>query len=460
MLLQQADDDRFLTAVFARLRHTLGGVAVTIACSGHPFPYVVRRDGSIESVGKPGTLLGMLATVSVTDVEIMLRPGETLVLYTDGLTEARGPSGFLGDRGLQDVLRSAAGLSAGAMADEIIRRLRVHHGVGEAVDDVAVLVIGVPARSPQSSRRRMGWSGGTSMMRSCAPSGSVATISRRPHGIVTGGCVTATPASTRRACSASTSGTCSHSTSASPGPPDRLSSRKPPPRKNTMPVITPPAPNSRCTAQPERLAVKTPRAVEVQGREQHAVPVLATSERCSTELGSQGRPSMCRKPMKPPTSITPTAPMNGRMPPLAEGDQHQHVGRQRRRGLEAQQRQQGDRRQPPPVRLLGADEAQQAEQRDHCQRHMQRMLQPGEGEADQVEGERQRRGDRRQLQGGEAIDLEPDLLGDRIHQHGGGQGRREADQQRRELPERQEGQQRQQEGVDDRGRRARKARPG
>jgi len=145
MLLQQADDDRFLTAVFARLRHTLGGLAVTIACSGHPFPYVVRRDGSIEPVGKPGTLLGMLATVSVTDVETMLRPGETLVLYTDGLTEARGPSGFLGERGLQDVLRSAAGLSAGAMADEIIRRLRVHHGVGEAVDDVAVLVIGVPA---------------------------------------------------------------------------------------------------------------------------------------------------------------------------------------------------------------------------------------------------------------------------------------------------------------------------
>lgn len=144
MLLQRADDDRFLTAVFARLSPALGGVDVTVACSGHPFPYIVRRDGSVEAIGRPGTLLGMLEKVSITDVDSKLRPGETLVLYTDGLTEARGPSGFLGERGLQDVLRTAAGRSASGMADEIIRRLRVHHGIGEAVDDVAVLVIAVP----------------------------------------------------------------------------------------------------------------------------------------------------------------------------------------------------------------------------------------------------------------------------------------------------------------------------
>ena len=71
-----------------------------------------------------------------------------------------------------------------------------------------------------------------------------------------------------------------------------------------------------------------------------------------------------------------------------------------------------------------------------------------------------RRGDRRQLKGGEAIDLQTDLLGDRVHQHGGRQRRGEADQQCGELPERQEGQHRQQEGVDDRRRRARPAHPG
>jgi PAS domain S-box-containing protein len=137
----------FLTAVTLRIQPTAAAVRVTIACAGHPLPLRVRPDGTVQAVGEPGTLLGVFDEVEVTDHTVELTDGESLVLYTDGLTEARGHDGSLfGEERLADSLAATAGRTA----DEIVRRIQADVGAFRRPgcgDDVAVLVLRVlPAR--------------------------------------------------------------------------------------------------------------------------------------------------------------------------------------------------------------------------------------------------------------------------------------------------------------------------
>jgi PAS domain S-box-containing protein len=149
-LLADVQDRRpFLTAVKLRVEPTAADIRVTVACAGHPLPLRVRADGTVEPVGVPGTLLGVFDEVDITDVAVDLAPDESLVLYTDGLTEARGRDGSLfGEDRLADVLSTTPGRTA----DEIVARIRValaefrRPGAG---DDVAVLVLRV--RPPVAS---------------------------------------------------------------------------------------------------------------------------------------------------------------------------------------------------------------------------------------------------------------------------------------------------------------------
>jgi PAS domain S-box-containing protein len=147
LLSDPADRRPFLTAVKLRIEPTAATVRVTVACAGHPLPLRVRADGTVEPVGVPGMLLGVFDDVSLTDVTVDLDDGETLVLYTDGLTEARGVDGSLfGEDRLAEVLTATCGRTS----DEIVRRIRA--AVGEfrrpgAGDDMAVLVLRVRRRS-------------------------------------------------------------------------------------------------------------------------------------------------------------------------------------------------------------------------------------------------------------------------------------------------------------------------
>ena len=62
-LLRQRTDRRFCTVTYASLQVNGGGSAqVCLSSGGHPLPYVLRADGSVEAVGEPGTLLGVLPT--------------------------------------------------------------------------------------------------------------------------------------------------------------------------------------------------------------------------------------------------------------------------------------------------------------------------------------------------------------------------------------------------------------
>ena len=91
-MLQPSDSGRrFCTIACAHLDLSRSPLRVTVACGGHPLPVLVRADRSSEEVGEPGTLLGLVAQPELQDRSAELHAGDTLVLYTDGLTEAQAP---------------------------------------------------------------------------------------------------------------------------------------------------------------------------------------------------------------------------------------------------------------------------------------------------------------------------------------------------------------------------------
>ena len=142
-MLRQLSEDRFCTAACIRLEPEDGspGVGIDVSCAGHPAPLLVRPDGPVEEVGPPGRVLGVFDDAELGDGSVRLMPGEALVLYTDGVTEARSPDGdFFGDERLRRLLRSCSGLDAAGIAARI-KNIVLDFQEGYPRDDLAVLVL-------------------------------------------------------------------------------------------------------------------------------------------------------------------------------------------------------------------------------------------------------------------------------------------------------------------------------
>jgi serine phosphatase RsbU (regulator of sigma subunit) len=136
-------DLRFCTAALARIQSPANGsgsAQLTVALGGHPLPLVLRKDGRVEEIGKPGTLLGALPSPVIDDAEGALSAGDSLVLYTDGMLDARDRR-HDGDPGwLPKQLTRSAGGSADQIAEDLAQAAIERHG-GEPRDDIAVLVL-------------------------------------------------------------------------------------------------------------------------------------------------------------------------------------------------------------------------------------------------------------------------------------------------------------------------------
>lgn len=143
--LLDSDGTSFVTVVHGVIRPGDGGVAVRLASGGHPPPLLCRADGTVEEVPAEGPLVGMLSPVRFESVDVRLVPGDTLVCYTDGIPDARGPGGFLGPERLARLLAASAGLSAQAIADGFVETA-LHHLDGRPHDDMAVLAVQVDHR--------------------------------------------------------------------------------------------------------------------------------------------------------------------------------------------------------------------------------------------------------------------------------------------------------------------------
>jgi serine phosphatase RsbU (regulator of sigma subunit) len=137
-LLRQ-EDQRFVTIACAHLDLSRAVPRIEVACGGHPAPVVVRADGAVEELGTAGTLLGLVPDPDLADVATELRSGDTVVAYTDGLTEAGAPTRLWGPDELTAALAGAPGRDAAAVVEQLVgAALR---GLGEPRDDIAVLAL-------------------------------------------------------------------------------------------------------------------------------------------------------------------------------------------------------------------------------------------------------------------------------------------------------------------------------
>ncbi|RDH77978.1 serine/threonine-protein phosphatase [Mycolicibacterium moriokaense] len=147
------DNSRFATLVLASIARRDGQLALRLTCAGHPAPLIVRNDGRVEQADTRGTLVGALPNFKARSVEMTLAPGETCVLYTDGVTEAHGgPFGkeMFGEQRLKEALAECVGLPPEAVVERILM-LTTQWLSQRAHDDIAVVAITAPRRTHLSA---------------------------------------------------------------------------------------------------------------------------------------------------------------------------------------------------------------------------------------------------------------------------------------------------------------------
>lgn len=131
----------FITTLIGRF--TPASRRVEIASAGHCLPLLVKADGAASRIETPGALpLGILPKVAYRQGNLILEPGDRIVVYTDGLSESREEGG---DRQFDEcLLDHASGPAANAteLLDRLVKAERRHRGNGRQLDDLTVLVGG------------------------------------------------------------------------------------------------------------------------------------------------------------------------------------------------------------------------------------------------------------------------------------------------------------------------------
>ncbi|WP_420082030.1 PP2C family protein-serine/threonine phosphatase [Streptomyces sp. JL4002] len=146
-VLRQQKASRFLTATVASCvpdEDGSGALRVRIASAGHPVPLIRRAGGTVEEVAVGGLMLGVFDDAVCRPVTRRLAPGEMLVLYTDGLTEARTQDGTFFETLMPSRIAAAVppgGGGAARLAEGLVGAATAFRHVG--ADDMAVLVAGV-----------------------------------------------------------------------------------------------------------------------------------------------------------------------------------------------------------------------------------------------------------------------------------------------------------------------------
>ncbi|BAJ26355.1 MULTISPECIES: SpoIIE family protein phosphatase [Kitasatospora] len=149
---------RFASLVLASVRREDDRVRVRLSAAGHPAPMVVRADGRVTESTTLGSIVGVLPEATTRTDTVLLDPGEACVLYSDGITEAKGgPTGReqFGDHRLRRALAECAGLPAEAIVERV-QMLAAQWLRENRHDDMAVMVIAAPPRGhvPVIGRQR------------------------------------------------------------------------------------------------------------------------------------------------------------------------------------------------------------------------------------------------------------------------------------------------------------------
>jgi sigma-B regulation protein RsbU (phosphoserine phosphatase) len=141
LLVPDARHGMFVTALYAVLSLETGELAY--ANAGHNLPLLLRsRTSELERLCKGGMALGVLAGVRSEEHVISLAPGDYLIFYTDGITEAFSPEGDIyGEERLQTIIQAAGDGPAQAMLDTIDSSVAAFAGDGPLSDDRTLMVL-------------------------------------------------------------------------------------------------------------------------------------------------------------------------------------------------------------------------------------------------------------------------------------------------------------------------------
>jgi sigma-B regulation protein RsbU (phosphoserine phosphatase) len=141
-LLQSLGRSRMFVTVFYGIVE-IEGDQLTYARAGHDKPLLLRQ-GRIEALEGEGTVLGFsdMEDLYLSEEQILLQDGDSLVLYTDGLADALSPAGQrLGLRELISLVQAHSGLPAEELVKATFANVLAHQGSAEQFDDMSMLVV-------------------------------------------------------------------------------------------------------------------------------------------------------------------------------------------------------------------------------------------------------------------------------------------------------------------------------
>jgi sigma-B regulation protein RsbU (phosphoserine phosphatase) len=142
-MMQEHQNRPFLSAFYAELDLDSGRMAY--ARAGHDAPLWITDAGRVcRELDAPGAILGAFRDVGLESREIQLSPGDSVVLYTDGVTEARDSGGRLfGDERLAAAARQAAAASADAQAmlESVTHAVEAFTAGADQADDLTIVVV-------------------------------------------------------------------------------------------------------------------------------------------------------------------------------------------------------------------------------------------------------------------------------------------------------------------------------
>jgi sigma-B regulation protein RsbU (phosphoserine phosphatase) len=136
------ESQRHCTVGLVRLVQLENGWRATVCSAGHPLPLWRGVEGAVAPAGFAGSLLGIFPEVALHEDAVDLVSGTTLVLYTDGIIEARVDGELFGEARLGQLVAAGAA-TAQELADRILDRV-VEYQAGDTADDAAVVVLRVP----------------------------------------------------------------------------------------------------------------------------------------------------------------------------------------------------------------------------------------------------------------------------------------------------------------------------
>lgn len=149
VLLAEADGEpnRLATAICARIQSEDGHCRVTVANAGHPPAFLVRAAGAVEELQSEGSALGLDAHSEYGTATAAIGPLDSLLLYTDGVTEARGAHDLYGEERLRQLLGHLGGVPAQAQIEAVAVAVS-DHIAERPKDDIAMLAVQRRAGGP------------------------------------------------------------------------------------------------------------------------------------------------------------------------------------------------------------------------------------------------------------------------------------------------------------------------